>query len=363
MPGKKIDAGRRRFLQTTAAAAAMLNLPGCAEKTADKAVRPAHHLADGRFRNNYLAPVERGFGDFLRWRRESPDRDEQSKGFSPPLAKNDPAALRDNRTSPTLTWIGHASFLIQMRGLNILTDPHFSQRASPLSFAGPRRLVAPGLAFEDLPPIDAVVVSHNHYDHLDSSTISRLAAAHPAAVFFVPLRLGDFIHARGGKQIHELDWWQTATVGGVTFHATPVQHWSTRGLGDRNETLWCGWMLESVRDRKRIFFAGDTGYSRDFSDIRARLGATSLALLPIGAYAPRWFMQSHHINPQEAVAVMRDLGAPYACGMHWGTFILTDEPPDEPPKLLAAARLEAGLSPDAFFIMQHGETRRLTDIL
>ncbi len=348
----------------TTAAAAILSATACAEKSAERAdgIGAGHHLADGKFRNNYLEPIDRDFGELWKWRREAPDREEQRKGFSPPLAKNNPAALRANRESPTLTWIGHASFLIQLGGLNILTDPHLSARASPFSFAGPRRLAAPGLAFDALPPIDAVVVSHNHYDHLDAPTISQLAAANPSAVFFAPLRLGEFIRARGAKNIRELDWWEESAIGGVSFRATPTQHWSGRSLGDRNETLWCGWMMESIRDHKRIFFGGDSGYSRDFADIRVRLGAPDLALLPIGAYSPRWFMKPSHINPQEAVAAMRDLNATRACAMHWGTFILTDEPPDEPPKLLNAALADADISPDVFFIMRHGETRNLSVI-
>ncbi|HUP91851.1 MAG TPA: MBL fold metallo-hydrolase [Solimonas sp.] len=273
-----------------------------------------------------------------------------------PQRRPDVAWLKANRSVDALTWIGHASFLLQVGGLNVLTDPHLTERASPLAFGEPRRANPPALDFADLPKIDAVVVSHNHYDHLDLVTVRRLAAEH-APVFFVPLGLKDwFVRARIDCEVHELDWWQQAAHRGMTVHAVPVQHFSGRTASDRNRTLWCGFVLE-VRGRK-VFFAGDTGYSRDFIDIRQRFGPMDLSLLPIGAYDPRGFMAPVHVNPAEAVQIHRDLECRQSVAMHWGTFRLTLEPLDEPPQQLATALAAAGIAPEKFVVMQHGETTK-----
>ncbi|MBI1395033.1 MAG: MBL fold metallo-hydrolase [Betaproteobacteria bacterium] len=318
-----------------------------------------HHTEDG-FRNNYPSGWKRG--SFWKWQRErwakglprTPDG-----GWHFPLVHPDVAWIRANRDDPALTWIGHATFLLQLDGLNILTDPHLTGRASPLSFAGPERIVPPALGFHDLPHIDAVVVSHNHYDHLDAGTVERLArqAGGPPR-FFVPLGLKAWFAAQGIRDdVVELDWWDETELGGVTFTFTPVQHWSARTPWDRNRTLWGGWRIDA--GEASVFFAGDTGYSQDFKDIRARLGPVDYALLPIGAYEPRWFMSVMHVNPEEAVKIHEDLEAGHSVAMHWGTFVLTDEPMDEPPRKLVQALRREGIPHERFWLLKHGETRRL----
>jgi len=320
-----------------------------------------HHTAEG-FRNNYPSD---GRSSFWKWQRE---RWANGLPKVPPggyhfeLLRPDVAWLKQNRSEAALTWIGHATFLLQLNGLNILTDAHFSERASPIQFAGPRRVVAPALRMSELPHIDAVVISHNHYDHLDHDSVKRLAAQRSgSAHFFVPLGLKAWFAGIGIRAVSELDWWERAEHLGLNFMLTPVQHWSSRTPWDRDKTLWGGWIVE--HPQLRFFFAGDTGYSPDFKDIGERLGFVDLAAIPIGAYEPRWFMKVMHVNPEEAVKIHQDLRARHSVAMHWGTFILTDEPLDEPPHRLAAARRAAGVSPETFFVMKHGETRRLAAMM
>ena len=307
-----------------------------------------------RYRNRY-PHASHGFGPALKWMREFRRQPWQPVDF--PLASNDPAWLKANRGQDSLTWVGHSTFLLQLAGLNILTDPHFSGRASPLRFAGPKRLSAPGLKLDDLPPIDLVLVSHNHYDHLDEASVRAIAAAHPRARFFVPLGLAAWFRRRHINAVTELDWWQSGEAGPARVSAVPVQHFSGRGLHDRDATLWCGFVLEL--GGRRVFFAGDTGYSQDFADIAARFPPMDLCLLPIGAYDPRWFMSPVHVDPEEAVRIHRDLRSRLSVAMHWGTFRLTAEPLDEPPQKLARALAAAGIAPQRFLVFRHGETRRL----
>lgn len=316
--------------------------------------QPSSQTRRGRYLNRYARPQHGGL-DALRFIWKFWHTPWTPVAF--PRAINDPARLRANRSEATLTWIGHASFLIQLDGLNILTDPVFAERCSPVQFAGPQRLAPPGLDFADLPPIDLVLISHNHYDHLCESTVRRLAAGHPDVHFIVPLGLQRWFSRRRIGNVIELDWWQAMQVGKARVHCVPVQHFSGRGPFDRDATLWCGYVLELAG--RRIFFAGDTGYSKDFADIAARHPHIDLALLPIGAYDPRWFMAPVHVNPEEAVQIHRDLGAKLSVAMHWGTFRLTEEPLDEPPKRLLSALQAAGLDSADFVVMQHGETRKL----
>ena len=254
--------------------------------------------------------------------------------------RNDGAALRANGVKPTITWIGHSTFLIQLHGLNILTDPNWSDRASPVSFAGPRRLVPPGLRFEDLPRIDAVVISHDHYDHLDEATARRLVAAHHPR-FFVPLGLKPLLVGFGATDVTELDWWSSATLRTVTFTATPAQHSSGRGLGDQNLRLWSSWVIAGPGHR--LFFAGDTGYFGGFKQIGAKLGPFQVALLPIGGYAGWGAHHPNHICPEEAVQAFEDVRADFLVPMHWGTFALNREPFHEPPDRLLKEALRRGL--------------------
>lgn len=258
-----------------------------------------------------------------------------------------------------ITWVGHSSLLIQIGGMNMLADPMWSERASPVRFAGPKRWVAPGISFDDLPPIDVVVQSHNHYDHLDDATVRRLARAHPSATWVFPLKLGSFAQKRGVRgEIIELDWWQEHAIGSLRIAATPAMHFSSRTIGDRGDTLWCGYAIRGPGDR-RVYFAGDTGFHPEFSGVGERYGPFDVALLPIGAYEPRWFMRYLHMNPEEAVDAFRLVNARAMAPIHWGTFKLTDEAMDEPPRRARAAWLAAGLPIENYRQLAHGETLRL----
>jgi N-acyl-phosphatidylethanolamine-hydrolysing phospholipase D len=272
-----------------------------------------------------------------------------------PRVPNDGRALREVRHGATITWVGHSTFLIQLDGSNILTDPHWSPRASPFSFVGPRRLTAPGLRFEDLPPIHVVVISHDHYDHLDAPTVARLAAAH-RPLFLVPLGLRAWFSDHGLGPVEELDWWDGRTVRGLTITCMPVQHWSGRSLWETNRRLWCGWSLAGPA--RRLFFAGDTGHYDGFRQIGARLGPFDLALVSIGAYMPPQIMGLTHTTPEEAIQVFRDVQAGRLVAMHWGTFNLAEEPFDEPPRRLARAAQQLGIDDDRIWVLPFGETRR-----
>ncbi|MDP9205415.1 MAG: MBL fold metallo-hydrolase [Gemmatimonadota bacterium] len=263
----------------------------------------------------------------------------------------------------TLTWVGHTSFLVQMAGLNVLIDPVWSERASPLQFVGPRRWVPPGIEFDRLPPVDAVILSHDHYDHLDATTITRLVERYPAAVWYSPLGIADFLRHRGARDVVEKDWWDDASIASLRLSCVPAQHFSGRTLGNRNGTLWCGWVLRAP-DRT-VLFAGDTGLHPEFSSIAARCGPIDVAILPIGAYEPRWFMGPVHMNPEDCLKAVAQLKtAPngkrlIVAAAHWGTFKLTDEPMDEPPARMRDEWRTSGLDNEDLWIMRHGETRRL----
>ncbi|MBW2425954.1 MAG: MBL fold metallo-hydrolase [Deltaproteobacteria bacterium] len=318
---------------------------------------PAPRDAKGRFLNGD-GPLERsplsvrlGFGfRFLAGRF-------RNRGQSPARVANDGAFLRENarHSVPTATWVGHATLLIQVEHLTILTDPIWSKRASPVSWAGPRRQVAPGLAFEDLPPIDLVLLSHNHYDHMDLPTLRRLAERSAETRFLVGMGNGRLLQKNGIENVIELDWGEKVSIGDATVHCLPAQHWSNRGLGDRREALWASWAV--VGAQRRFYFGGDTGYFSGFERIGEALGPFDLAALPIGAYEPSPMMQPVHLNPEEAVQAGRDLRAERMVGIHFGTFVLAGEPFDEPPRRFREAAAAAAYSPDAAWILKIGETR------
>ena len=309
-------------------------------------------VKDDIFYNNYIDHKMASFKEFWKWRKESTKPDPVSF----PLAKNDPQFLKDNKTQKTLTWIGHASFLLQVDGVNILTDPHLTKRASPVSIAGPARTTPPGLNIKDLPIIDIIVISHNHYDHLDRETIQKIIRKqkYNQPTIFVPLRLKNLLRGFGAKNVQELDWWDNIRFKNLTIHSVPVQHWSNRSF-NINKTLWCGWVFE--KSDYKTFFCGDTGYSKDFLNIQKKFGYMDLSLLPIGAYAPRWFMKDHHCNVEEAIQIHKDIKSKHSIAMHWGTFQLTDEPMEEPPQLLKSLSAKMNLSNDEFIAMQQGETK------
>lgn len=332
--------------------------------------RKRHHRPNG-FQNNHLEFGSRTLAEVLRWRWEASRRGHPPRPQVPtPQVAPNLEFLHHNAglgctMQPAVTWIGHATVLAQLGGLNLLTDPVFSPRVSPVAFAGPRRHQAPGLSMHQLPRIDLVLASHNHYDHLDDASI-RTLAAQPGGppLFVVPLGLKAWLAARGVQHAVELDWWDSHRIGEVEVVLVPAQHWSGRGLNDRMKTLWGGFVL--LAPDCHLFFAGDTGYSRDFDDIRRHFaprqtaaagGGFDIALLPIGAYEPRWFMAEQHVNVHEAVQIHRDLGAKRSLGVHWGTFELTDEALDEPPRVLAAVRSAQGIDEQAFFVLPIGGTR------
>ncbi|OCG08988.1 hypothetical protein A9G13_02725 [Gilliamella sp. wkB178] len=235
-------------------------------------------------------------------------------------------------------WIGHATTLIRLQGKFILTDPVFSKRASPSQLIGPKRRTPAAINIAELPQIDFIVISHNHYDHLDYHSIRQLITRFPQVTILVPLGLQPTLAKWGAKQIVELDWWDCSIINGFTFTATPAKHWSKRGLLDENKSLWCGWVIQAPasnhNEGKTIYFMGDTGYSPQLQEIGNRFPTIDLALIPIGAYAPRWFMHSQHIDPQQAIQLYDELHCKSAVAIHWGTFELADEPIDEPPELL-----------------------------
>jgi N-acyl-phosphatidylethanolamine-hydrolysing phospholipase D len=377
---------------------------------------PSHHTLTG-FRNPWPGAEPHGFADFLRW--AVVDRMRERRPADPPAS----VFVRVTPDFPTpraasdqlvVTWVGHTTLLLQIGGQNLLVDPVWSERASPVQFAGPKRWVPPGIDFDALPPIDGVLVSHDHYDHLDAPTIARLVRRWPDVRWLAPLRVGEWLRRRGARTVSEWDWWQAGTLGGPSLGASPLggpslggpsrvgerggpptgtivpdernaspsgrahdrpsaatelrigcvpaQHFSGRRIGNRNTTLWCGWTIRSAAHA--VYFAADTALHPEFSEIAARFGPFDLALLPIGAYEPRWFMRAVHMNPEDALAAYRDLARANGGrrlvlgGTHFGTFKLTDEPMDEPPRRMRALWVDAGLPADDLWVPRHGETRK-----
>ncbi len=344
-----------RLLDVSAILLAAALAGGCAGVGGPKPGAPAHHLERG-FRNTnpaYASPSAWVRTKFFFSRIWATTFHPRSADL--PRVANDGKALRANGTEATVTWVGHSTLLIQLDGVNILTDPHWSDRASPVSFAGPRRVTPPGIRFEDLPPIHLVLISHDHYDHLDVATVKRLAEAH-RPLFLVPLGLKAWFADLGITQVEELDWWESRSLKGLTLTCLPAQHFSNRTFWDRNRRLWSGWAVAG--QGKRFFFAGDTGYYDVFKEIGNRLGPFDLAAIPIGAYAPAAIMKSGHTTPEEALQLFEDVRGRRFVSIHWGTFDLAEEPIEEPPKRVAAEARRLGIDPERIWLLKHGETRR-----
>ena len=304
-------------------------------------------MPNERFKNTDEEAAGKSFREFLKWSftNKKPelvaiDSSDEWKELTP-------------SSTDYLVWIGHATYLINKDGLTILTDPVFSKRASPVRFAGPKRLIPPAIPIDKLPKIDVITVSHNHYDHLDLRSLKKIYKANPDAIFLVPKGDKRRLERRGIENVKEFLWWEEIEINGSKFTFTPVQHWSARGIADRNKSLWGGWFMELKTES--IYHAGDTGYSDDFIETKKRLGSPSLSLIPVGAYAPRWFMKTNHVNPPEAIQVALDLESKRNFGMHWGTFQLTDEEIMEPPELLKQSLKELGLSGEFFRVLTPGE--------
>lgn len=326
--------------------------------------RPSHHVEGGGFRTPWAVDgAVRGFPDLLRWRRER-----QRNGVAPnppadawPIGTPEIVRPAAPATELRVTWVGHATVLIQIGGLNVLTDPIWSRRASPLRFMGPARLTPPGIPFDSLPPIDAVLISHDHYDHLDAPTVRRIVEVHGERVHWItPLGYRRWLERRGARVVSELDWQQATGVSGggapLTVTALPAQHWTRRTPFSTNARLWSSFALRTP-DRA-VYFGGDSGYFDGYRDIGEAHGPFDATLLPIGAYEPRWFMRSAHMNPDEAVRVYLDLGGTGTfVGVHWGTFRLTDESPLDPPDRARAAWERAGLPAEDLWIPPIGGTR------
>ncbi|KQM85664.1 hypothetical protein ASE70_17680 [Sphingomonas sp. Leaf22] len=310
---------------------------------------PSDHFDGTRFFNPGQVSTDRGVSDMLRWKLAG---GAVKWPASVPIV---PAKPEARVAGLRITMVGHASLLIQVAGRNILTDPVWSERASPFRRIGPKRVTAPGIAFNDLPPIDFVLLSHGHYDHLDVATLQRLHAVHDP-LMVMPLGNDAVVRAAvPAARCVTGDWWDRLALGDeIATTVTPAYHWSNRWPSDTRMMLWGGHYLETPAGA--IWFVGDTGYGdgRIFGEIRGHLGAPDVALIPIGAYAPRWFMAAQHVDPVEAVRIFCDVGADRALGIHWGTFQLTDEARGAPVEELSAALEVAGVAPERFVAAEAG---------
>jgi len=320
--------------------------------------KPMHHTSEG-FQNNpyHLSSGNTGVLFILRrvWYSLFPK--EMGSHYQLSESENLEQLHASNKNS-ALTWLGHASFLIRLDGKNILSDPHLTDWAGPIEGFGPKRYTPPGISIENLPPIDIIVISHNHYDHLSKHTLERLPNKADIEIV-VPLGMKPFFLDIGYTRVTELDWHESIELGSIKLSAVPSVHHSGRGLFDKNEMLWAAWVIQS--QKKKLFFAGDTAYSESiFRDIGKNYGPFDWALVPIGAYSPIELLKQNHVIPEEAVQLGKDIQAKNLVAMHWGTFNLSDEPPDEPPRLFELAGKRLGYSAESLWVMNIGETRNLS---
>ena len=308
------------------------------------------HYDGERFFNPH-APADRSIGEVIAWQRT---REKTLWPAAVPLATYPAPPASVPRGRVAVTHIGHATFLLRTADAVILTDPVFTSHAGPFGRLGPARVRQPGLPVSALPPLDLVVVTHNHYDHLQPSSLGAVASRCVPSSAVTSLGVGPLLRASGLTRITELDWWQEATVGSARITCVPAQHFSARVPWDRNRTLWSGFVLRS--GGVTVYFVGDTGYSPQFEEIGRRIPGIDVALVPIGAYEPRWFMKPVHVNPEEAVRIHRDVRPRVSIGMHYGTFQLTDEAIDAPLRALDAARAAHHIPPNEFMVIDFGET-------
>ena len=281
------------------------------------------------YENTNGKPIEKSFQDLLKWATDDIETKIDYIEIS-----NDWESLDFEEDDNYGVWVGHSTFLIKKNGITILTDPVFSDRASPFKNIGPKRLIPPAIPLKQLPEIDFITISHNHYDHLDIRSLKDLYLLNSNTIFLVPAGDKKLLERQKIENVYEYEWWEGYLSDELKITFTPVQHWSKRGLFDRNKSLWGGWFFEF--NDFSIFHAGDTGYSDDFKSTRLKLGSPKYAFIPIGAYDPEWFMAESHVNPEDAVQIMLDLGAENSFGMHWATFKLTDEDTLEPRERLDA---------------------------
>ncbi len=307
------------------------------------------HFDGTRFRNLSGASAK-GMWEVMQWMAKR-----QQGPWTYREAANAPKPAMAVSSGISITFVNHSTFLIQVNGLNILTDPVWSERVSPVSFAGPKRMRPPGIAFDSLPPIDIVLLSHNHYDHLDLPTLHRLQDKY-APNIISPLGISAFLSQQGIPGSTDLDWWESLTHQGLTIHCTPAQHFSGRGLFDRDQTLWGGFVLSTSSGN--VYFAGDSGYGSFFKDIGDRLGPMAVSIIPIGAFLPEWFMSPIHISPSDAVQVHQDVRSAYSIGCHYGTFPMADDGMHDPVNHLQEALQQRGISDSTFLVLEEGSTWR-----
>lgn len=320
----------------------------CSGIEVTKAQRKIKAPYDGTRFNNIEPFDDKSFLTVMRWKLANEGSDwemvQDQKFYKPKYQRSEKLKM---------TMIGHTTVLIQIDNVNILTDPHYSDRASPFSWIGPQRVIQPAIKFEDLPPIDLVLISHDHYDHLDYPTIKMLDEKFAPTVL-VGLGNKRRLEDIGIQNVYEMDWWDEFIFKNINLHFTPVQHWSARGLFDKRQTLWGGFYIQA---NQKIFFMGDTGYGKVFKMIKEKYGPMDVGLIPIGAYEPRWFMKDAHINPEESVKVFLDLGLKQAMGVHFGTFEgLTDEPKEQPIADLERALKKYEVLPSDFIAPEFGVT-------
>lgn len=350
---------RRSFLKWSGFGLVAATLGGLGLREAHAGNRyytgPISDHFDGKVFFNPGGEEPRGFSDLLRWQFGGGKIEWPRPAQAAHVVTTKPEPRIDG-SRLVVTMVGHATLLIQTAGLNILTDPVWSERASPVSFAGPRRNNPPGVAFDDLPKIDIVIVTHNHYDHLDVATLNKLVRAHDPKII-TPLGNDTIIRAENPfARTTVMDWGDRLEFGkGFVVHCEPCHHWSARGMGDRRMALWAAFVLETPGGK--VYHIGDTGYAegKHYREIKAKHGDIRLAIMPIGAYEPRWFMKAQHQNPEEAIEGFRLSGASFGIGHHFGTFQLTNEGIDDPPKALAEAMSAANIGTDRFKGLRPGQ--------